>query len=756
MATAIFFNGRRINVPQVVSKIDASALSSISPSAVGIVALIGNVEGGVPLTVDETYSDMTRAGQVFDRYRTGDLKTASLFAFEPSSDEAVPNGAQKIVAVKVNPATRSTATLQDGSAVNAVDLTSHDYGLFTEQINITVEAGTTQGKKLTIVFEDESEVFDDVGGDPIFTVGYTAGADGYDTITGQVTATQFLAPATKDELGLLAERTADIPAPGVLDVASDNAGDTTQTITVYGLDASDVPIKESIALNGTTNVTGSVSFTKVLGCVLDGVALGTVTVSDSPISASLFVLATTVLTRGVVLTTATPVNGVITVTIDTDDATDCVIRGTNASGIEIAERIDLTAANTTPVVGTTVFAKITQIELGDTAAARTVSISCNAEATSLSTFATVSKLVDRLNSLDGFTAAALVRNPTTFLMTDMDYGAAVNLLAVTADFDADLFKIIDKLNTESAYVSAARATGGTGAPADTASPVYLTGGIEGVTTISQWQEAFELLRKRRVTTIVPLTQDPAVHNLLLSHLVERAGRLRSEANGYAGLGTVDGAGETRGNIKSQIQVLQSRHISAISEECQRFDPETGVATWYPPYIYSSIAAGMQAGSPIGEPMTRKRPNITDTRNDSSWSVENDVEELIDAGLMMSEKVDGVGIRWVRSITTHLADDNVVFSEMSANEAANTAIFELRQTLELKIGQRGLAGSAAAIKGLANDALGRLIDDEIIVAYRALQVEQIGDVFPVSVEIAPVLPINFIPITVHLVAVRAAA
>ena len=756
MATAIFFNGRRINVPQAVSKIDASALSTVSPSAVGIVALIGTVEGGVPLTVDETYSDMTRAGQVFDRYRSGDLKTASLFCFEPSSDEAVPNGAQKIVAVKVNPATQSTATLQDGSAADSVDLTSRDYGLFTAQINLTIEAGTNQGKKLTVVFEDESEVFDDVGGDAVFTVAYDPDTDGYDTITGQVTSTQFLAAATKAEAGLLAERAADIPSAGVLDVASDNAGDTTQTITVYGLDASNAPIKEAIALNGTTNAQGSVSFTKVLACVLDAAAAGTVTVSDFPVTTTLFTLAAAVLTRGLVLTTNTPVNGVLTVSVDTDDATDCVVRGTNTSGVEIAERFDLTAANTTPVVGTTTFAKITQIELGDTAAARTVSIGCNAEATSHATFATVSKLVDRLNTLDGFTAAALVRNPTTFAMTDMDYGAAVNLLSVTADFDADLFGIIDKLNTESAYVSAARSTGATGAPANTASPVYLTGGVEGTTTISEWQEAFELLRKRRVTTIVPLTRDPAVHNLLLSHLVERAGRLRSEANGYVGIGTADGAGETRANIKSQIQTLQSRHISAISEECQRFDPETGVATWYAPHIYASIAAGMQAGSPIGEPLTRKRPNITDTRNDTSWSVENDVEELIDAGLMMSEKVDGVGIRWIRSITTHLADDNVVFTEMSANESANTAVFELRRQLELKIGQRGLAGTAAAIKGLANDALGRLIDDEIIVAYRALQVEQIGDVFPVSVEIAPVLPINFIPITVHLVAVRAAA
>lgn len=756
MASSIFFNGRRINIPQAVSKIDASALSTISPSAVGIVALIGTAEGGVPLSVSESDSDMTRSGQVFEKFRTGNLKTASLFAFEPSTDEAVPNGAQKIVAVKVNPATQSTATLQDDLAADAVDLTSEDYGLFTEQINVTVEAGTTQGKKISVVFEDTTEVFDDVGGDGAFSVGYVAGSDGYDTITGQVTATQFLAAATKAETGLAAERAADIPAPGVLDVASSAAGDTTQTITVFGLDASNVPIKEAIALNGTTNVQGSVSFTKVLACSLDAAAVGTVTVSDFPVVTTLFTLAPAALTAGLVLTTNTPVSGVVTVTVDTDDATDCVVRGTNASGIEVAERFDLTAAATTPVVGTTVFANITQLEIGDTLLARTITVSCNAEATLHSTFSTVQTLVDRLNTLDGFTAATLVSNPTTFLLTDMDYAAAVNLLAVTATFGNDLYAFIDALNAGSALVTAARATGATAVPANTVSPAYLTGGIEGVTTITQWQEAFELLRKRRVTTIVPLTEDTAVHNLLATHLVERAGALRSEANGYIGIGTAGGAGETRANIKTQIRTIQTRHISAISEECQRFDPTTGVATWYPPYIYASIAAGMQAGSPIGEPLTRKRPNVTDVRNDSSWNAENDGSEMIDAGLMFSEKNDNAGIRWVRSITTHLADDNVVFTEMSANEAANTAVFELRSQLEIKIGQRGLAGTVAVIKGLANDTLGRLIDDEIIVAYRALQVEQVGDVFPVSVEIAPVLPINFIPITVHLVAVRAAA
>jgi hypothetical protein len=336
-------------------------------------------------------------------------------------------------------------------------------------------------------------------------------------------------------------------------------------------------------------------------------------------------------------------------------------------------------------------------------------------------------------------------------MVDMDYAVAVSLLTTAKDFLADLFFFIEKLNDESGFIEAERVSGADEVPANTANPVFLTGGVEGTTTITQWQAAFELLRRRRVNIIVPLTRDPAIHALALTHLVERAGRLKSEANGYVGIATSDGEGETFANIKSQIQALGTRHLSALVEECERFHPDTGEATFFPPYIYAVIAAGMQAGSPIAEPLTHKRPLVTDTRNDSSWSVENDVETMIDIGAMVSEKIDGLGIRFVRSITTHLADDNLVFSEMSANESINTAAFELRRALEVKIGRRALVGSVTILKGLANDVLSRMIDDQIIFGYRALQVEQVGDVFPVSVEIAPVVPINFVNVTIHVVA-----
>jgi hypothetical protein len=757
MATAIFFNGRRLNVPQAVSKIDASALAAVSPAAVGVVAMIGTAEGGAPLTVKESLADANQPNTVQERYRSGDLRTAGIFAFEPSADTAIPGGAQKEILVKVNPALQSGVSLPDDNGVDSLDITSKDWGLFTNQINVDVDLGTIDGKKYTVVFEGTVEVFDNVGGEAIFDVTYAPGAEGYDTMEGAVSVGDFVLAATKGETGLDSQRTADIPAPGVLDVVSSAAGDAGLVLTAYGLDGVGNLITEDIpldAVDATINAQGASSMTKVLAGRLSGPAAGTITVSDFPVTTTLFTFAPAVLTRGLLDTTNTPAAGPATVSIDVDTAVDLVLLGTNSAGVPVNEVFDMTTGATTPVVGGVTLANLATILLGDVPVARTVTLAINAAVTAHAEFPTVAKVVDRLNAIVGFTANASVSNFTTFQMADADYHAAP--ARVPADvhgsagfFFADLNAAITTLTQQSQFVNAARATGGGLPPADTFSAVFLTGGGEGVTTIAEWQQAFKLLEKRRYNILVPLSRDPAIHNLALTHLVAKAGRLKSECNGYVGLGKADGTGETRSELQAQLQALNSRHLSGIGQEVERFDPITGQATFYPPHILAAIAAGMQAGSAIAEPLTRKLIIGTDIRNDSSWDVEDDKSDLIDRGLMMLEKVDGVGIRWIRSITTHLADDNLAFTEMSSNESLTTFVFEFRTALEQKIGQRGLGGTVGAIKGLARGVANRLIDEEKIVAHRSLQVEQVGDVFPVSIEVALVNPINFIPITVHL-------
>jgi len=63
---------------------------------------------------------------------------------------------------------------------------------------------------------------------------------------------------------------------GVLNVASENAGDTTQTITVSGRNAAGEKISEGIELNGLTEVPGSLSFERVMKAIKDATCVGAV------------------------------------------------------------------------------------------------------------------------------------------------------------------------------------------------------------------------------------------------------------------------------------------------------------------------------------------------------------------------------------------------------------------------------------------------------------------------------------------------
>jgi hypothetical protein len=130
--------------------------------------------------------------------------------------------------------------------------------------------------------------------------------------------------------------------------------------------------------------------------------------------------------------------------------------------------------------------------------------------------------------------------------------------------------------------------------------------------------------------------------------------------------------------------------------------------------------------------------------------------MVQAGLLFLEQVEGVGRRWVRNVTTHLSTDNIAFVEGSVNEAVNFAAFNFRTNMEFAVGKKGFSGTVNGAKGVAINTLGLLVDAGVLVTWRSLSIELVVDVLEVSVEIAPVIPINFVKNTLHLVTVRQAA
>jgi hypothetical protein len=91
-----------------------------------------------------------------------------------------------------------------------------------------------------------------------------------------------------------------------------------------------------------------------------------------------------------------------------------------------------------------------------------------------------------------------------------------------------------------------------------------------------------------------------------------------------------------------------------------------------------------------------------------------------------------------------------------NEAVNISVFNFRTNLEFAVGKPGFSGTINATQGIAIATLGLLVDAGTITQYRSLDIELIVDVLEVSVELSPVIPINFVKSTVHLVTIQQAA
>ncbi|UCF48576.1 MAG: phage tail sheath subtilisin-like domain-containing protein [Myxococcales bacterium] len=769
MATSIFFNGRLISVPGSYSEVDASGLEQVGLGAAGIVAVLGTAVGGKPVTALESIEDFIRFNKPESArrtFRSGDLREASDMLFAPGKDPDILGGAVEVIAMKVNPATQSAASFANVQGP-AMDVESVDYGAFTEQINVDIQDGTVQGKLLTITFEDVVEAVDDLGGDEIFTMNYVAPiADGWATMTAEVAAGGVIkANGTRGVAGLDGDVT-PLLAQGPVRIVSSNSGDTNDVV-IYGLDASGNPVSETLTLTGTVAVDGSQVFGvgKVLGARAIGTTAGTVTISDQVIPTTIMTLAAGAdQKKGLHYGTGMWVgNDVVSAVADGATTKDLILVGTSPTGTVILEKLTLTGA--VAVTGSADFASLTAIVTGEVEAARTVTLSAVAVQTTPSVHDTLQKAIDYFNArqivqttVRGF-VGVIETLDTGMAVTGLDVSvSAQNCFGATvAEFYADLWAVINWINTNSELITASMASGATGgAPSNTTSPVFLQGGVEGTPTSTHWQDALDWLKRIRVNTIVPLTGDPAVHAAVDAHCAYMGGVGRNERDAVVGVqnsGLTDVP--TKAEAKAAIVDLNSRHIRAVAQAIERFGTD-GTRQEFQPHFLACVIAGMQAGSDVGTPLTYKYTNTLAYRQDSSWNPVDDAEELVQAGLCFLENVEGQGRRVVRNITTHRSSNNLAFTEGSVNEAVNYAAYNFRTNMEFAVGRKGFSGTVNAGKSVALNTLGLLVDETILVAYRSLAVELIVDVMEVECEIAPVLPINFVKNTLHLVTVRQSA
>lgn len=803
-ATSIFFNGRVISIPGSYSQVDDSGLESVGLGANGILAIIGTAEGGKPVfSIDEPkdllrFSNPDRAQAAF---RDGELREAMPMAFGPSKDDAIQAGAQQVVALKVNRALPSTVDLANG-ITPSVRLTSKDYGAFTQALNVEVlpPTDTTSlaggGKKVLIRFEEKLETLDNLGGFPLFQLKYTPGTFGYTAVTASLsnvlaTLGQLTINGVHSAIpGLQADiNGTQLAAPDTIQVVA-AAGDVGQVVTVYGRNGA-IPVRETFTLNAAVVQPGLVTFTEVYGAEVDRAHATTITIQRTTGAVMIMTMLTTILYKGLVHCIAHFAQGTVTVTpVGTAPTGARVILVGRSTFGAIQMEIMTMGATTVPVVSAaTNWARIDAIVTGNVSAAQ-FSGGTTLTATLLQSDVGVHKNLQKLKDFVSPKKQTLqLDDAGVALLTPVTFGMAFTMAtgktlypvskldpvpgaqdirtpaAPGYAFYANFWSIVDGITGGSGLVVATQIDALTPImlpPSNTPAPLFFTGGDEGSASMGDWDKAFRLCKKARINSICVLTANPAIHAALDTHLALMSGVGRNEGDGSVGLqhllsGSPDGTVATKDEIKSQIVNLNSRHIQAFAQTVDRFNI-AGDLTTFPSYFQGVLAKGMQAGAQPGTPLTFKFVNVNGFSQHSSWNPVEDAEEMIQGGLTFLENVEGIGRRWLRSITTRLASNKINQTEASVNNAVNYSTYNFRTAMELSVGAKGFAGSIAAAKGRATSILTKLLgpDVQAIVDYRSLDIQLVLDVLEVSVEMAPVIGINFVKNVIHLVTIRQAA
>ena len=363
----------------------------------------------------------------------------------------------------------------------------------------------------------------------------------------------------------------------------------------------------------------------------------------------------------------------------------------------------------------------------------------------LNTHATIEQLVDRINVVPGFMATVRDGSGARPALNGLDAAAAQNVRTAPFTATAHLQAVVDWFNgATEGLINAVRMAGAGALPA--AVPfTYLTGGVDGNVTNTDWSDAFAVAQTTDVQWLTPCSGDPAIHAMADAHAAFMTARGRERR---AFCGTV--AGVTNAQAMTAARALNFDRTSLTHLGVYDYD-RNGRLVLFPPFVAAAMVAGAFAGLNPGTPMTNKTLRIRGVERELRIA---ETDALINAGVLCI----GPDLRVVKSISTWTRDSRFNRVEQSCGAALDFAVRTVREALEPLKGAKGDPAVLALAESAAESALRRLstpepagpgvlVGDAANPPYRKLVASLQGDVVTVAFECSPVIPVNFIAVSV---------
>lgn len=371
----------------------------------------------------------------------------------------------------------------------------------------------------------------------------------------------------------------------------------------------------------------------------------------------------------------------------------------------------------------------------------------------LNTYDTVQKLVDYINSITDFTASVLDGNGNAATLNALDYLTDQDVKTTEYNVTANLQAIVDWFNGISeGFVTATRQAGVGTLPANIPF-TYLAGGSNGVTTHTEWSDALQTLQTVDVQWVVGLSSSAAIHAMIDTHcaFMSTVGRKERRAIHGTASGTSDA------DAIAAAKALNSDRASLTHLGVYDFGPD-GKLKLYEPYIAAAAMAGALAGSNPGTSLTNKSLKIRGLER--KLRNPTDTDALINGGVLCIEDT-ATGFRVVKAITTWLNNTNYNRVEIATGVALDFTARNVRQAVDVLRGDKGNPVTLARAVNITESTLrqlavpepsgpGVLVGDEENPAYRNITAALEGDVMRIEFQCSPVIPVNYIPVTIYAV------
>lgn len=370
----------------------------------------------------------------------------------------------------------------------------------------------------------------------------------------------------------------------------------------------------------------------------------------------------------------------------------------------------------------------------------------------LNVYSTYQQVVDYINTIDGFSAGVVdPNNINAVALNGLDYATAANVktqYTVTANLQA----VIDWFNSGSeGLVTASRAPDAGTVPA-LLPFTYLAGGSNGVTSTPEWSAAFTTLQSVDAQWICPVSTTPAIWAMADAHVqfMSKFGRMERRAVCGTDLGTSDAA------AIAFAKALNSDRTSLIHLGHYGYDVNGNLALFNASYT-AAMLTGMFAGVNPGTALSNKSINVSGLER--NLRNPTDTDALITGGVLCIESTKN-GYKVVQSISTWLVDKKFNKVEQSCGWATDYTARTVREALDVLRGQKNNQvnlGRAATITDTVLKALsvaepagpGVLAGDKANPPYMGITVTASGDTLAVAFQCSPVIPINYIPVSISL-------